>query len=138
MPQYVFARLDEPSVTQDLVYSMKEVPSVGTVITIEGVKWKRVFTRPQASFDTRVDCYSAKDYVKATAKSNDNVGSLWDRAQELSHKRAQKEGGVDPVKKRYLDNYAKTHKGAKHPVQRRMEAEQSAKKAGLRVDWGDE
>ncbi len=137
MPQYVFAKVSDPSVTQDLVYSMKEVPSVGTVISIEGVKWKRVFTRPQASFDTRVDPHSAKDYVKATSRAG-SVGDLWDRSQELSQKRAQKEGGVDPVKQTYLKDYSRRHKGAKHPVQRRMEAEQSAKKAGIRVDWGDE
>ncbi len=138
MPQYVFERVDDPSVKQDIFYHMKAAPSVGTVVTIEGVKWKRIFTRPQASFDTRVDPYSARDFVKATNKSGDNVGALWDRAKELSQKRAAKEGGTDPVRKQFFDNYSKRRHGKKHPEQQREESVKNAAKHGIKVDWGSD
>lgn len=137
MPNYVFARVDDPSVTQECFHHMKDAPSVGTIVTIDGVKWKRVFTKPQASFDTRVDAYSAKDYIKATAKKG-TVGCLWDRAKELSLKRADKEGGTDPVRQRFFENYSKRRKGKKHPEQAREDGAKSLKTKGINVDWGSD
>lgn len=97
-------------------------------------QWKRVWTKPLASIDTKVDPFSAKDYVKATNK-RDTVGSLWDRSRELSLKRAEKEGS-DPIKQRFYDNYSKRRKGAKHPEQRREEGAKKLAKHGIKIDWG--
>ena len=43
------------------------------------------------------------------------VGDLLDKSSELSNQRAQENGGVDPLKKKYYENYSKERKGAKHP-----------------------
>ncbi len=137
MPQYAFTRVDDPSVTQDLFYAMKDVPSVGSVVKIDGVKWRRVFTKPRMSVDTKVDPFSAKDYIKATNK-NSIVGDLWDRSKELSLKRAEKEGGTDPVKQKFYRDYSRRRKGNKHPEQKREESVKALKKVGLNLDWGSD
>src|SRR4051812_15738018 len=106
MPHYVFARVDNPSVVQDFFYHMHDAPSVGSVVTLDKVQWKRVFTKPRMSVDTKVDPYSAKDFIKATNK-NAIVGDLWDRAKEMSLKRADKEGGTDPIKAKFFRDYSR-------------------------------
>ena len=137
MPQYVFERVDDPTVRQDFFYTMKDVPSVGVVVTIEGIKWKRIFTKPRMAVDTKCDPFSAKDFVKATNKQA-IVGDMWDRAKEMSLKRVEKTGGVDPVKETFYKNYSRRRKGNKHPEQKREEAVRAAKKKGINVDWGDD
>ena len=39
---------------------------------------------------------------------------MFDYSKELSDKRADQNGGVDPVKKKYFENYSKQRNGAKH------------------------
>ena len=34
---------------------------------------------------------------------------------ELSEKRAEKAGGLDPIKEKFFDNYAKERGGSEHP-----------------------
>ncbi len=136
MPYYVFTRVDDPSVTEDRFYHMHDAPSVGSVITDAGVKWRRVFTRPQASIDTHVDPFSSRDFIKATAKKG-NVGDLFDRSKELSLKRAEKEGS-DPLRQAHFDAYSKRRHGKKHPEQQREESVKTLKKQGIVVDWGSD
>ena len=95
-----------------------------------GIKWDRVFIVPQMSFDTKVDPHSESDFVKVTNK-NGTLGDLWDRSAELSAKRADKNGGIDPVKEKYFQNYQKTHQGQKHIDQIKQETNQKLKDAGL-------
>lgn len=102
----------------------------------KGVTWKRVWLKPQASIDTHVDAHSAKDFVKVTNRGG-TVGDLWDRSAELSAKRADKEGGRDPIREAYLDKFEKTHKGTQHPVRKREQGAKKLKDAGISVDWGD-
>ncbi len=137
MPQYSFARLDNPDVKQDVFYSMKEVPSVGAVVEIDGVKWKRVFTKPRMSVDTKVDCHSASDFVKATNKTNDTMGDLYDRSKEMSLKRIEKDG-IDNIKESYYTNYSKRRRGTVHPDKRREAVSKSVAKKGLKIDWGND
>lgn len=79
--------------------------------------WKRVFTVPNASIDTNVDPFDSKQFVERTGSKKGTVGSLLDQSKELSEKRAEKNGGVDPVKEQYFKNYSAQRKGAKHPEQ---------------------
>ena len=101
--------------------------------------WKRVYVNPQASFDTKIDPYSAKDFVKVTAnKKGGTVGELWDRAADLSASRADKDG-KDPIKAKYYEKFSKKRRGKMHPQQRREEANEKLKKVGITVNsWGDE
>lgn len=137
MPSYLFARVGKPRETTDRFYSMNEAPSIGAVIVDEGgVSWKRVVTKPQASFDTKVDAYSAKDFAKATNKKG-SIGDLWDRSAELSAKRTDKDG-EDIVENRFFENYSKKRHGKKHPRQARAEASKALKSKGISIDWGSD
>ena len=43
------------------------------------------------------------------------VGDLLDASKEMSQKRAESNGGVDPVKEKYFKKYSESRRGAKHP-----------------------
>jgi hypothetical protein len=135
MPNYAFVSVKDSSVSTELFYHMADAPSVGSVVTVEGVQWRRVFTMPQASFDTKCDPYSAKDFVKATNKGKGTVGDLWDRSKEMSLKRADKDGS-DPVRDRYFKDYQRRHKGTKHPAQQREDGVKHLASKGIKVDYG--
>jgi|TARA_R110000772_G_scaffold2302_2_gene7937 hypothetical protein len=87
----------------------------------EGLKWKRVFTVPNASIDTSVDPYSSREFVEKTSNKKGTYGDMMDYSQELSHTRAEKNGGIDPVKEKYYKDYSKKRNGAKHFDQMKTE-----------------
>ena len=82
------------------------------VYQVDDVIYNRVYTIPQASIDTKVDPYSAKDFREKVKVQN--VGDMWDRSKGLSEKRKEKEGR-DPVQQQYFKDYSKKRKGVKHP-----------------------
>ena len=129
MPEYLFVNVKTEE-TCALFYHMHEAPSVGTVVTINGVKWKRIFTKPQASFDTHADPYSGADFVKATNKKG-SIGDLWDRSAEMGAKRKDKEGGRDPIQQKFYDDYAKRRKGKRHPQELKEEGTRRLKQKGI-------
>ena len=47
---------------------------------------------------------------------------MMDYSKELSHVRAEKNGGIDPVKEKYYKEYSSKRKGAKHVDQMKSEA----------------
>ncbi len=136
MPQYAFIRVDDPSISDLKWYHMNDAPSVGAVITEGKVQWRRVFTQPRMSVDTRVDPYSSRDFIKATNKPG-VVADLWDRSKELSLKRADKEG-TDPIRQTFFDRYSKRRSGKKHPEQQREESVKTLAAKGIKVDWGND
>ena len=87
----------------------------------EGLKWKRVFTVPNASIYTSVDPYSSREFVEKTSNKKGTYGDMMDYSQELSHTRAEKNGGIDPVKEKYYKDYSKKRNGAKHFDQMKTE-----------------
>lgn len=94
--------------------------------------WKRVWLKPQATIDTHCDPHSESDFVKVTKKKG-VMGSLWDRSSDLSEARAQKNGGVDPVKEAFYANWSKKRKGQLHPEKRREVALKAAAKMGIKI-----
>jgi hypothetical protein len=42
------------------------------------------------------------------------MGDMLDYSAEMSAKRAEQAGGVDPVKKKFFEDYSKERKGANH------------------------
>lgn len=129
MPNYSFENLETGEI-KDFFYSMKEVPKVGTEIESDGGKWKRIFTIPQANIDTQIDAFSSTQFVDKTYnKKGETLGSMWDRSKELSEKRAALAGGEDPVKKKYLDDYAKKRKGVRHFAERKEQSDKVKKQA---------
>jgi len=109
MPIYIY---ENPSTgeVREVLQSMNEEHCYSE----DGQEWVRVWTLPQMSIDTKLDPFSSKDFVKKTDKSG-TYGDLLDRSAELSEIRANKNGGVDPLKQKYFDDYAKKRGGKRHP-----------------------
>lgn len=115
MPHYVFQKVGGEEVTE-FYYHMNDAPKIGAVIEVEGVQWKRLTTKPQAAFAglKAIDPYSAKEFINKTGNMKGTIGDLWDASKELSARRAEKEGGVDPVKAKYYADYKKRKRGTPH------------------------
>ena len=85
------------------------------VYSEDGVEWSRVFLAPNASIDNSIDPFNKQQYIDATYNKKGTIGDMMDLSSELSAKRAEKSGGLDPVKEKFYDSYAKERKGAEHP-----------------------
>jgi hypothetical protein len=134
MPMYSFisdkGKIEEVffGMNDEKIYNGKDGKEIG--------KWKRLWTVPNASFDSvPLDPYSAKDFARVTNKGG-SVGDLFDRSAELSEKRVQKDG-IDTFKEGFYKEYKKKHKGNEHPEQRRERAKKKADESGIKVTFGD-
>jgi hypothetical protein len=125
MPLYIFEN-EKTGEQREIVLSMK-----APKIFKKG--WKRVFTIPNATVPVRIDPNNKTDFVKKTGHYK-TVGDLWSASEEMSHKRADKEG-KDPIREKYFENYSKKRNGLLHPIQRKQKAMETAKKAGLKVHF---
>ena len=67
----------------------------------DGLAWERVFLAPNASIDSDIDPFNGRQFVDNTAAKKGTMGDMLDYSKELSQKRAEKNGGVDPVKQKY-------------------------------------
>ena len=92
----------------------------------DGIKWNRIFTVPNASIDSQLNPDNPQDFVKYTSSRKGTIGDLMDLSAELSNKRKDKKG-IDPVKEKYYDKYAKDRKGTKHPDVRKRELKEKIK-----------
>ena len=116
MPLYSFVKVDDQTVKEDFFFTMAECPKIDEIITDDdGVQWKRVFTLPYASVDSKIDPNNAQDFVEKTGKKKGTYGDLLDASRELSDKRAKENGGTDPVQKRFFEKYRKERYGRAHP-----------------------
>ena len=70
----------------------------------KGVVFERVWTVPQASFDTQIDPFSSQAFVEKTSNGKQKLGDLWDRSAEMSEKRKSKMGR-DPIKEKWKKDY---------------------------------
>ena len=98
----------------------------------DGLAWERVFLAPNASIDSDIDPFNGRQFVDNTAAKKGTVGDMLDYSKELSQKRAEKNGGVDPVKQKYYKNYSKTRGGAKHPKEIREKGYESK---NVKIDY---
>ena len=112
MPIYLYKHPEKEEIAE-ILQGMNDKHEFFTEEGGEIIEWKRIFTRPQVGVDTVVDPYSAKDYVKYTGARKGTYGDLLEKSAELSQQRADKNGGEDPVKKSYFDDYKKKT-GASH------------------------
>jgi len=92
--------------------------------------WKRVYTSPQASIDTKINPNDPKAFLEATRNKRGTYGDMQDLSKELSDKRAGTKG-VDPVKEKFFENYSKERKGAKHPEELKKKRDFGP----IKVDW---
>lgn len=110
MPLYCY-RNPQTGEEVEIVQAMNDLHEF---IDSNGLKWDRVFFSPNASIDTKTDAFSQQKFVERTAGKKGSYGDLLDYSAEMSAKRAEQAGGVDPVKKKYLEDYSKKRNGAKH------------------------
>lgn len=85
----------------------------------DGVEWKRIFTLPNASIDSRLNPNSVQDFVEKTGKKKGSYGDILDASKELSDKRAKDNGGTDPVQKKFFKEYSEKRGGIKHLEEKR-------------------
>ena len=110
MPIYVYKHPDEEEF-REVLQGMNDEH----VYEEEDVEWKRVFLSPNAAIDNSIDPFNNQQFIDATYKKKGTVGNMIDLSAELSSKRAEKAGGIDPVKEKFYSNYAKERGGAEHP-----------------------
>ena len=98
----------------------------------DGVKWERVFLAPNASVDSDIDPFSSQQFIDATYNKKGSYGDILDYSKEQSEKRAAQNGGSDPVKQKYFDDYSKERRGAKHPKEIREKGYESK---NIKIDY---
>jgi hypothetical protein len=110
MPIYIF---EHPKTKKqiELIQGMNEKHEY---VDGKGIKWNRIFSKPNAAVDTEIDPFSYTDFVNKTNNKKGTVGDLWDKSAELSDKRAKKVG-KDPVKAKAITDYRKKCQGRLHP-----------------------
>lgn len=111
MPMYIFQNPETKEYTE-LFFSMNDEKKY---TDDNGLEWKRVWSIPQLSTEASIDPWDNADFVNKTSNTKGTLGDMMDRSQELSQKRAEQNGGVDPVKEKYYKNYSKERGGAVHP-----------------------
>ena len=99
----------------------------------EGLQWKRMFTIPNASIDSKIDPHSQKEFVQKTENKKGSYGDMMDFSKELSHMRAEKNGGIDPVKEKHFKDYSAKRKGAKHLDEVKSKGYESK---NVKIDYG--
>jgi hypothetical protein len=126
MPLYTYEN-PKTGETIDIIQTMSEKHQY---IDQEGLEWKRVFQVPNASVDAQIDANNPIAFIDATKNKKGTYGDLLDKSAELSEKRAKDHGGKDPVKEKFLQDYASKTNGKKHPSQ--MKSYESKK---VKVDY---
>tara|TARA_Y100001938_G_C8101498_1_gene442102 strand:+ start:9579 stop:9968 length:390 start_codon:yes stop_codon:yes gene_type:complete len=112
MPEYIFKH-PEKEEYKEIFFHMNDDKKY---IDDEGIEWKRVFTTSQLNTTgSDIDPWDSRQFVEKTGKQKGTYGDLLDRSAELSQKRADQNGGVDPIKQKHFDDYAKKRGGARHP-----------------------
>lgn len=139
MPLYLYIKEVEGGIPiiHEVVQGMNETHEYAGPNGDEKGQWKRLWTSPEAAADSVItDPHDPCQFVRATNKKG-TVGDLWERSEELSARRADKEGGRDPLKESFYKRFSKKHAGKRHPQQVREEGARKLKEIGIHLDWGD-
>lgn len=121
MPIYLF----QHPITNEVVEVFQQMKDRHTFSDKEGVEYKRLFTSPNYSIDSKIDPFSAKDFAEKTRNKKGTIGDLLNQSKELSEKRGGESS--DPVLKKYFSSYEK-EKGVKHTSEIKKEKIDSANK----------
>jgi hypothetical protein len=114
MPIYLFQHPKTKEV-KEIIQRMSESHTYND----KGVEWERVFTKPQAAFNTQISATNRQEFVEKTRGKNYSVGQMWDMSAELSEKRGGT-SGQDEVKAKAEQAYEKkTQKKHPHSSQNR-------------------
>jgi predicted nucleic acid-binding Zn ribbon protein len=130
MPLYIYFN-SETEEYREIVQKMNDVHEYFGEKCDE-TTWKRVFTAPNASIDSKMDPFNTSEFVRKTGSKKGTYGDLLDKSSELSSQRAELAGGVDPVKEKYYKDYSEKRRGAKHPSQMK-----SFESKNVKIDFGE-
>jgi hypothetical protein len=111
MPIYTFQHPE----TEEVVEVVQRMKETHEHIDDDGVQWRRVFTVPQANADVNIDPFNARAFNDKNRLSNASFGDLQKQSEDASRLRADKNSGVDPVKKKYFKDWSAKREGKKHP-----------------------
>lgn len=125
MPIYIYKNPD----TDERIEVIQTMAEEHIYIDEFGLQWKRVLTVPYTSIDTKEDAWDHNQFVEKTGKMKGTVGDVLDYSSELSAKRAESNGGEDPVKRQAFKDYEKKV-GKKHVEDKKTTFETSK----IRVD----
>jgi len=133
MPLYSFIR-EEDGKIEDVFFHMDDKKIYNGKDGKEIGKWKRIWLKPRMSVDSiAIDPYSSNDFNRVTNKGG-KLGDLWDRSEELSQKRVDRDG-IDPVKQTFYEKYKKTHKGNSHPQEKKEKSKKQLDDMGISVKF---
>lgn len=107
MPQYLYEHIESGEVVEIFQHMKDEHIFCGQNGDEKG-QWRRVWTVPQASIDSKIDPFSKRDFVEKTGRKKGTYGDLLDAAKEAHEQRVAKEGR-DTVKEKFLTDYKKTN-----------------------------
>lgn len=109
---------------KQLIQGMNDVHKY---IDNSGLEWERVWNKGYASFDSKIDPNKPSDFVRYTKNRAGTYGDLQDLSKELSQKREDKLGHLDPVKENHWKKYSKDRGNRKHLNQKKYEVKQALK-----------
>ena len=110
MPIYLFQNPE----TEEVIEVLQKMKDKHVYFDENGLEWKRIWVNPQMRVGSYLDPYCSKDFHMSNANKNYTLGEVWDRAAEMSAARAEKEGGVDPIKEKWKQDYSKKRNGTKY------------------------
>ena len=137
MPLYLYENKETEEVVE-VLQGMSEVHEYQGECGTQKDLWRRVYVNPGLSSDTKMDAFDSKSFVASTVNKNDTYGDLQNRAAEASAIRAQKNGGKDPVKEKYYNDYKQKTNGKLHPTEQKekfQKAVEKAEKKGLKIEF---
>lgn len=112
MPQYSY-RHPETGEIKEIIQGMNE----NHAYFEDGVEWQRQFTVPQATINAKINPFSESQFSDKIAATKGTIGDVQDRSSEMSQRRAEQNGGVDPIRQKYFNDYAAKRKGKRHSLE---------------------
>ncbi len=130
MGLYIYSNPEKPEEIVEVVQSINDKHEY----FVDGIKWDRVFTKPTASTDNKIDPFNKREVLDKTANKRGSLGNMIEFNKELSAKRARRDG-KDPIQEKYYESY-KNKRGGKHehPDVIKRKTRDKLKKFGFELD----
>lgn len=110
MPLYTFSHPETEEI-KDVFFHMNDEKKFTDK---DGIEWRREYRSPELNTTGSTDPWDNKQFVEKTGATKGTIGDLLERSADLSKERASQNGGVDPVKEKYYENYSKKRNGSIH------------------------
>ena len=112
MPLYSFFS-ESKNEYRDVFFHMNDEKNYCGEDGTEAGEWRRIYTVPTASIDTRIDPNNRNEFIRRTDKYK-TVGDMLSASSEMSEKRMVKDG-KDVVREKFFEDYSRRTKGKPHP-----------------------